>query len=228
MKRNSVLLIAVAFLFAASSAAYATDSSDTNSTNEKPFEMRQVMHEDSMQMRDAMKQTREEFKASMSAAREQMKAQFQAERDAFKAKVAQLKDQRKQTTVTNVTNRFNTINTNQTSRMSQGLTKLSTILDKLSSQAASLKSSGKDTSTVDADIAKARTAITTAQDAVSAQAAKQYIPQVTDDTTLRQNVNTTFTQLKHDLEATHKTVQAAKDAVVTVLKDLAKLRGDTE
>jgi len=112
--------------------------------------------------------------------------------------------------------------------MSQGLTKLSTILDKLSTQAASLKSSGKDTTTVDADITKAKTAITTAQAAVSAQTAKQYIPQVTTDATLRQNVATTFTQMKTDLEATHKTIQAAKDAVITVAKDLATLSGSTQ
>lgn len=228
MKRKSALVIAAALFLSTSSLAYAENSSHEDAMKPQHPEIRGIMQKDHMQMKDTMKQNRDDFKASMSAARQEMKAKFQAQHDAFKAKVAELKDQKKQTTVTNVTDRFATINTKQTDRMSQSLIKLSTILDKLSSRAATLKTSGKDTSAVDADIATAKKAITTAQTAVSAQAAKQYVPTVTDDTTLRENVKATFTQMKNDLETTHKTVKAAKEAVLTVAKDIAKLSETTE
>ena len=222
MKRKNAFVIAAALLLSTSSLAFAENSNHEGANTSGP-ELKAAMHEDRMQMHDTIIQNREDFHASMSATREEMKAKFQAQRDTFKTKIAQLKDTKKQTTVINVTDRFATINTKETGRMSQGLTSLSTILNKLGTKSASLKTSGKDTTTTDADIVTAKTAIATAQAAVTAQAAKQYIPKVTDDATLRENVKTTFTQMKTDLETTHKSVQTAKQAVLTVAKDITEL-----
>jgi hypothetical protein len=161
-------------------------------------------------------------------ARQEMHGQFQKERDDFKVKVAALKDQRKQATMSAITERFTTINTNQTERMTQSLTKLSQILDRLSSQSAEAKNAGKEMTTVDAAIGTAKQAIETSLAAVTIQAGKQYIPQITDETQIKQSAATIFTQLKNDLETTRKTVQATKEPVLTVSKAMKIISAKTK
>ena len=221
MKQKAALVVGLAIVLSNASFVYADNSSSSGSMKE----MRQTVRENRQNMVSTIQHNWQDFKASVSAVREEMKTKMQEERNTFKEQVNKLKDQNKQTVVTNVTDRFQTINTNQTDRMSQGLTTLGSILDRLTAKVSELKASGKDTTTVDAAITAAQTAISTAQTAVTTQAGKSYIPTITTDTTVGQNVSTVFTQLKTDLQTTQKSVVAAKEAVLTVAQELAKIEG---
>lgn len=151
---------------------------------------------------------------------------FKAARDVFKQRLAALKDQRKKNVVDKVDQKLSTVNKNRTDHMGDVLDRLSGILDKISEKAALLKNQGKNTASLDTAIANARTAITTAQTAVTAQAAKEYIAQIADETTLKTTVGTTVSQLQSDLLATRKTVIDARMAVLNAAMELAKLRGE--
>jgi hypothetical protein len=214
--RNALLLCTIA-LFCSASIIYANDQS---SASAMPI-IERVNPKNAVRIDP-------NFKIQVQKARQEMQAQFQKERADFKVKLAALKDQRKQATMSAITERFTTINTNQTEKMTQSLTKLSQILDRLSSQSAEAKNAGKDMTTVDAVIGEAKQAIETSQAAVTIQAGKQYIPQITDETQVKQSATVTFMQLKNDLETTRKTVQATKEPVLTVSKAMKIISAKTK
>ena len=66
--------------------------------------------------------------------------------------------------------------------------------------------------------------IQTSMNAVAAQASKEYAPQITTESALRQTVGITSQQLKTDLTATHKTVITAHQAVVKAHQTIVALR----
>lgn len=229
MRLRNTLLIGSVIFFSSASSLYAQSASNSGiPTDMNGATFKHSMQIDRQEYKAQTQQNRTDFKQQIQNVRQEMLTKSQAARDAFKTKIAALKDERKKTRVENVTTRFATINTNQTNYMSQALERLTAILDKLSTKSAAAKAAGKDTTALETAITNARTAIATAKTAVTAQAGKQYIPQITTDTTLRQNVSSTFTQLQTDLQTTRKSVQSAKEAVLNAYQELAKINGTTK
>jgi len=144
-----------------------------------------------------------------------LQAQRQDARQDFKDKLAQIKDARKQTLVNKIDTRIETINTNRTQAMSKSLTQLSAILDRVVSKSATLTPAP----TMD-KVTLAKEKLSAAQTAVTAQAAKQYVISITNDSTLKTDVMTTLTTFRTDITATHKTVLDAKQAVIDAIKSL--------
>lgn len=167
--------------------------------------------------------TKMSVKNTVMQVREDAKALIQQEREAVKAKIAAIKDQRKKTIVERVDTKIPEINTNRTNQMSAALTRMTQILDSISSKSATAKQEGKNTTSLDQAIINAKTAISTAQDAVTTQAGKTYTLTITDDTTLRTTIGTTLKQLTTDLNAVHKKVIAARESVRKAFVELAKL-----
>jgi hypothetical protein len=108
--------------------------------------------------------------------------------------------------------------------MSENLTKLSELLDRISSRSAIAKAAGQNTTVVDKDIISARTAVTLAQTAVSAQAAKTYTINITTEKALKTNVMTTLALFRKDLQAVYKKVVTARDGVRVAALDLEKVK----
>lgn len=165
-------------------------------------------------VKDAMKEAREEFKTQMSQARED-----------FKTKLAALKDQRKQAIVTSFDSKITELNTRRTTQMTEHLTRLQRVLDNISTKAAALKSQGQNTATVDADITAAQAAIDAAKQALSDQAAKDYLVNITTPTALKNAASTTMRLFITDLKALFQKILAAKTAVRKAHTDMAKLMG---
>lgn len=173
----------------------------------------------------AMQEKKETMRELMQTKRTAAKETFQAKRDAFKEKLQTIKDTNKQTMVQNIDTKMATMNQTHTDRFAGHLEKLEEILNKLTTRITELKSSGKDTEAAEAALAEAKTTLETAKTAVTTQAAKEYVATITSETTLRVNVGTTVSQLQADLRTTHKTVTAAKQALVTVAMEVKKLTG---
>lgn len=167
----------------------------------------------------------------IAAAREDLKSdlkdKMQQAREEFKTKMAAIKDQRKQQLIANLDIRIATMNKNRTSEMSERLTRLTSILGKISTKEASLKAEGKNTTTLASDIAAAQSAIDTASKAVSEQAAKDYTMNITTDAALKSAASTVIQQYKTDITAVFLKVKAAHQAVVKAYKDLGQLMGVT-
>lgn len=132
-------------------------------------------------------------------------------RDQFKARLQVIKDATKQALVERLSVNFDTINKKHTARFSEVLTKLQMFVDKFSLTATDPK--------ILLDIKTAQAAIDSAKTAVTAQAEKEYIIQITTETKLRLNTQTTVSQLRKDLMRTHRLVVNAKQATQKLRTD---------
>ena len=119
----------------------------------------------------------------------------------FKAKLAKIKDEKKQKIVEKLDARFNEVNLKRTTQMTKHLDKMSEILTKIAG-----------------DTASASSAIQTARDAVTTQAAKTYVITISTEANLKMDVGKVRSQLEMDLRAVHKLVVAARRAVREAIK----------
>src|SRR3989344_3129498 len=167
------------------------------------------------------------IKEARMEAKEELKDKIAEARAAMKAKISEIKDIRKKTIVENIDSRIKTINENRTQQMLKHLDRLTTILSKVSSKEAALKSQGKDTTALSNSITLATTTIETAKTAVNAQAAKTYTATITTDEALKTAITTLLTQFKKDIKAAHVLVVTAQKAVSAAHKAAGLLRGET-
>lgn len=145
-------------------------------------------------------------------------------REAYKQKLATIKDERRKALVEKIDSRIASTNTNLTNKMTEALTRLNKIMEKLAKRAQILKTEGKDITLYEAAASKAQAAITSAITAVSTQAAKTYTITLTTDSLLKTNVGSTVSLFRTDISATHKLVIDAKQAVMKTATELAKLK----
>ena len=167
------------------------------------------------------------IRQTIQTARQNFQDQMATAKQAFMQKLQLIKDTRKQQIVITINDKIPQINTRETDRMKKVLDNLNTTLGRISSRAADLKSSGKDTTAVDSAIAAAQTAITTANTAVTTQAGKQYTITITSEQTLRTTIAPTITQLRQDLITTQTTVKNARLAVIKAYQALLAASGVT-
>jgi len=168
-----------------------------------------------------IKNTREQIKTTVQERNTAMKER----RTAFTQKLKEIKDARKKTVVERVDTKLATINKNRTDSMTKVLERLETLLAKFSEKANTVKGQGVDTASVESAITEAETAIANAKTAVLTQAAHEYTPEITDETTLRETVGAALKTLQNDLKTTYGVVTEAKRAVMKVAEELAKVRG---
>jgi len=154
-----------------------------------------------------------ETKSRMMIEKDELKDKMMEARNGFKAKLQGIKDARKQKTVENIDSRISEMNKKRTDMMSEKLTRMTSILEKISAKATALKTEGKSTTTLEADILAATTAIDTAKTAVTDQAAKDYVMNVTTDAALKTGAKTLVTTFITDIKATMEKVILAQKAV---------------
>lgn len=168
--------------------------------------------------REEMKKKAEELRNTMEQKREEAQEKFQARREEFKKKIETIKDERKRTALEDIDLRINELNTQHTARLENVLSKVTDILGRIEEKVASQEAEGIDTAEVDTAIATAHTIIDGATTAITTQAGKQYIIDITDETSIREEVLQTFTTFKADITAVHAKVKAAREAVVQVAR----------
>lgn len=152
-------------------------------------------------------------KSRIMIEKDEMKDKMMEARNAFKAKLQGIKDEKKQKTVENIDSRISEMNKKRTDMMSEKITRMTSILEKISAKATTLKTEGKSTTTLEADILAATTAIDTAKTAVTDQAAKDYVMNVTTDAALKTGAKTLVTTFITDIKATMEKVTLAQKAV---------------
>lgn len=163
----------------------------------------------------------------MTTAKDEMKAKMVAAREEFKTKMVGIKDARKKAVATKIDGRINEINLKRTTQMTERLDRLTLILGKISTKEAALKTEGKTTTTLKADIAAAQTAIDAAKVAVDTQAAKDYVMTITTESVLKTSASTLVQQFMTDIKAVHAKVVAAQVAVAKAHGNGSKLTGTT-
>ncbi len=139
-------------------------------------------------------------------AKSTMKAAMSEARTAFKEKMQGIKDAKKLKIVEGLDTRINEMNKKKTTWMTERLTRLSSILSKF-------------TTTGDPDdVVDATAAIEAAKTAVTAQAAKDYVLEVTTETALKTNARALIKEFITDMKAVNEKIRLATVAVAKVAK----------
>lgn len=160
--------------------------------------------------RETVMQKRMEALTTAQPRREQFDEQLQTISDAQVVSVVQRLD-----------DNFISINNSTTDRWTTALEQMSDMVDRAGSQAADLEESGMSTVALTSAISRAKTALTTAQAAVSTQAGKSYIVNITTEAALPASVRTMALQFGSDIRNTYASVSLAKQSVVQVMQALA-------
>lgn len=212
---------------------------ELSAEGEKQMKVIQTMEASQMNRlegnRGGIREAREEFKQEMRIMKLEMKndagtrsaelrAKMEAEKAAFKQKLATLTDDRKASMAAKIDTKLVSINENRTAKMTNALSKLQEILNRLIDRANAAKTAGMDTTAVEAAIVKAKASLTAAETAVTAQKAKTYTAVISGDATLPQNFGSVFKQLQTDLQTAYTAFKTAKTDVKQVASELRKLQ----
>lgn len=159
--------------------------------------------------------------------KDKVTTQLPARKQAFLEKIAAFKDLKKKALVEKIDTKAGEINNNRTAQMSQALVKMNAILNDLTNKSTLAKEQGQDTTKLNTAITTAQAAIKTAEAAVATQVAKEYIPSITTETTLKTTVGATIRALQTDLRNTHAAVASAKQKVILAVVELKKLSSES-
>lgn len=124
-----------------------------------------------------------------------------------------IQDENKRRVVENIAERVEIRNEYWVMHWNNVLERLSEILAKIEDRADRAQQAGLDTTDLTQSIREAQTAISDAQTAVTNQASKVYSINITDETTLREDVQEVIGQYKADLETVQSAIRAARAAV---------------
>ncbi len=215
----------------------AQETSDTNTTLipttatktdiKRPKENLEELRMEKKEGLDKIKSERKSLHEEIKKKRAEIKEQFKEKRAEFKAHLAEIKDARKQKIVEKLDTKLSTVNTNHTNRWAEALEKMEEILSKLTEKANQAKSLGTNTTTAENSIQSAQTAIDQAKNAVTTQAGKEYVLNISDEKLLKNTVGTTVSGLRLDLQSVHKLVIAAKQKVMEAALAVRQLKLNT-
>jgi hypothetical protein len=153
---------------------------------------------------------------------EQFRIKIASREAQLKAKLDKFKDQHRSELALKVSSNLNKINKNRTDSMGKHLDTLSDILGKVQDRASGSASE----SGVQAAIASASASITSARDAVNAQAQKDYTINATSEASLQSEVKTERNMLLKDLTSVKQLVMTAKQSVVAAIRATAHVQGE--
>lgn len=157
-----------------------------------------------------------ELKRERQEKRQEVRENLQERRkelqEEFKTRLQTIRDERKRAVVDRINTKIVNINKRRTDRMKETIRKLRNILERINQKAQNAK------------VVQAQAQLRSAEEAVNAQATKQYVIEIGSEQTLKATVGSVVSQLTSDLRATHKAVIEAKQQVQAAARELAKLR----
>ena len=238
----------VAALLFSTSVAFAAVREETKANTEAAREAAKAKMETAREeAKQKMEMAREEAKTRMETVREAAKVKMEAVREKAKQRLSDIRDKKKQELALKLAEQFGDLNKKWTDRFTEQLDRLSGILLKIQEKADTAAADGKDTTATNTAIQSAKTAINTAQTAVTAQAAKTYTLDTSSITTSAATTASDNGQdelikgLRTQFQSLHRTLfkdlytlrdgvmrdahKSARDALETFLK-VSRIDGD--
>lgn len=204
--------------------AASVDVADTDDSISPRAEVFQAAREAREAAREARRAALEEARAR----REEAKERFQEAREEFREKLAVIRDAQKQGILEHIADRLEHVKDRWTTHFDNVLTRLSEILAKIGTRADRLEEEGRDVSSVRDAITDAEAAIDVAQDAVNTQGENSYIIEISDEDSLREDVQSVRNQLHDDLTSTRDAVKSARQAVHDAFQALKDVRSSQD
>lgn len=166
-----------------------------------------------------MEAAREEAKTKIEAKREEMKTKMEAQREKAKQRLSDIRDKKKQEMAAKLADQFDSLNKKWTDHFTEQLGHLGDVLLKMQERADIATTNSKDTTATNAAIQSAKTAIATAQTAVTAQAAKTYVLNVSAVTTTATTTDTGQEDLMKGLRTQFQSLHKTLFSDLTALRD---------
>ncbi len=168
--------------------------------------------------KQALKMERKELLAEKKASDSALRADL-------KTNLLKIRDEKKKEIVEKLGEKVIKINSTRVDHFENILDKLKEILARIDSKSSDLKSSGKDTTELDAAIAKASADLDLASSIVSSQSAKTYTINISTSSALRRDTGKLISGMQSDLRTTMSIVNTAKKSVHTALMVLKRSFG---
>lgn len=174
------------------------------------------------QMIEEKKKTLEAQKKKIEVEREQHKKEEELKREEYKTRLAEIKNEKKKAAVEKIDTKLSEININAVRHMEEALSKLSSAAATIELRIQDL-SKTSDTTTAQALLTTARTALLDTQTMLIAQKAKTYTLQLPEEEgQLKTTIGATVSGMQQDLKLVRDSLAKAKEAVVAVYKEAFK------
>lgn len=171
-----------------------------------------------------LKNERETAKKRIEAVREEAKKAAEKKHAELKDKISKLRDEKKKQIATRLDEQMARLNVQWINHFNNTLNRLSEILSKVELRADKAGANGKDVAAVRTAIQNAKSAITTARNAVETQAKKTYTATFTSEGKLGAAFKAVKEQLHKDLFGLRDgTMKSAREAVQNSLQALKSL-----
>lgn len=206
----------------------AKQSGNTEEMQAKREELKAMVEQKREELKAMAEQKREEFKQKLEDSRAEMKARMETKKQELKDRLEVIKDEKKKAIVEKVDGRLDELNAKYLSHFSDVLEKISGVMIKINVRVEKAAANGLDVSAVRTAITTAESAIAASKTAIVSQSSKTYPIAVSDEATLRQNVDAARQALRADLQTVAQTVKDAKEAVRGIATALANIQGINE
>lgn len=137
-----------------------------------------------------------------------------------------IQDRAKEVVMTRINAQMNKVNENMTNMWQKLIDRMQELADKLQTRLDTLSGEGKDVAAAQTALNEADAALITAENAVAAQAEKDYVIEFTDENGLRVGATTAKTALRADLKAVHDLVKAAREQLHEALVAAKEIAGE--
>src|SRR3989338_7449761 len=191
----------------------------------KQFRQEEVkkFQEERLKVKEAIEVKRAEFKEKIQVKREEVKGKIEAKRAELKQNLAKIKDERKKAVAERIYQELNKLNERTMNHFVDVLNHLEKTLEKIKDRTAKAETNGRDVAAVRTAISDAEQAISASRSAVEIQSKKTYDFTFDSEETLKLNIGKARQALHSDISGVRKTVFDAREAVRRAATTLAQI-----
>ncbi len=166
---------------------------------------------------------RDTFDQEIKTKKEEPKESIQIKRDKLKKDLEKIKDEKKKNKVEEISNRLSHLNTKAVDRLNNNINKIESTLLSIESRVDKLAINNIDVSSIRSSILDTEKLIFVARNTVALQASKVYIVNITDESKLKIDINSSYQNLKADIKLTNETVKTTHQSLVNITKMLSTI-----
>ncbi len=172
------------------------------------------------EMKNLIQDRKDGFQNLINQKKGEVKTRLETAKAEFKASLIKIKDERKQKTVESIAIKIQDLNTKAVENLSDSINKLENVLFRIEARSEEYKTKGIDVSVTTDAIAKAKTAIEVAKQALVEQSGKVYTTKITTESLIKETMTTMKDGFLKDIQNLHEKVlvahSATKNASVTL------------
>lgn len=170
-----------------------------------------------------IKTKRDEFKSQVEINKEQVKNEISTLKNNFKISLGKIKSEEKRISTQTIVTTIQELNTKWTDMLSEKISQIETVLVSVDSRISKAEVRGLDVSTAKREAERTRSAISLARESILAQTKKVYEVNITDESTLKNEMKNLREAFRKDINSVQAIVKASHVALRDTATTLAKI-----